>query len=912
MRAVSRLAIRNLSARPWRSALLVAAVALSAALIAAVACAIASTNRALEVQMGQQVGLADVRLTASETGVDFPIEYAERVAQWPEVALSRTELQVTISLAIDKQGLEVQDEQAVRTSRNLRASALIHGAQRKDMAPDFQLRVGRLPEVPGEITIDALTAERLSWNAAGRGLLATGQKSLTGRAVHLDRPAPNVPQTSFRGEAEKINEAIGVRVGDEVTAFRLFGQRKVFTVVGITVPPPLGGRPQAWVSLDDLWEIAAKPGRVTMVEITLADGVDPDAFVTKYQTELDDRFLLQTTARVRSGAEQNVASSQLGFVLVSVLCFMSAAFIIMTGLNTGLAEQRRSLAVLRCIGAMPMQLGWTQLFVGILIGGLGAAIGVPLGVGFAWVLVQVFHDHLPTGLAVPPKTLALAGVGAVASGVIGAIWPAWQSTRLSPMAAMSARADPVRPSQIRWTLFAGLACLIIMTLIVGVPTDGQFIFWGYATVGLPLMYLGYFLLGVPLMVLVARLFGSALSRLFGLPRELLGRNIRATPYRYGFTAGAMMGGLALLVAIWTNSGGFLHDWVQRIKFPDAFVSGIALSPESQSRLDALPFVEATCAITLLPVETDAFGVRALQSYKTTFVAFEPAAFFGMTELDWIEGDPETGKQRLQEGGSVIVAREFQVAKGLGVGDVFTCTYNGQSHSFDIVGVVTSPGLELVSKFFNVGKEYVDQSLHAVFGSRKDLREKFGTESIALIQIDLSDQISDEEALDTIREVMFGAGVLDAGSGRQIRAQFESIVRTFLTVFSVIAMFSMLIACFGVANVVAAGIQARQFEFGVLRAMGAQRWLLTRLVVAESILIAMTASVLGTAMGVQGAWAGRRLDAMLLGLKLEVRPEYAVIAGGVAVVVLFSIGASLPAIIRLGQRTPRDLLSARIG
>jgi len=901
-----------LSARPWRSALLVAAVALSAALIAAVACAIASANQALEVQMGQQVGFADVRLTASETGVNFPIGYADRAAAWPEVLESQTELQATISLSIDKTGLQINEIGAARAQRSLRASALIHGYKEGASHTGLRLLQGRMPTAPGEITIDALTAERLSWGAAGKGLLSLGSKALTGKAAHLDRAIPAVPEQASHDDAQEINAAIGVRPGDEVTAFRLFGPRKQFTVVGVTMPPPLGGRPQAWVSLEDLWTIAGQPGRVSVVEMKLAEGVDPDAFVEKYQQELDERFLLQTTARVRSGAEQNVASSQLGFVLVSVLCFMSAAFIIMTGLNTGLAEQRRSLAVLRCVGAMPMQLGWTQLFVGLFVGGLGAVLGIPLGVAIAWILVQVFHDHLPTGLAIPPTTLALSGLGAVAAGVIGAIWPAWQSTRLSPLAAMSARADPVKSSQIRWTLFAGLFCLAVMTAIVGIPTDGQTIFWGYATVGLPLMYLGYFLLGVPLVVLTARVGAPALSRLFGLPRELLGRNVRSTPYRYGFTAGAMMGGLALLVAIWTNSGGFLHDWVQRIRFPDAFVSGIALSPESQSRLDALPFVEATCAITLLPVETDAFGVRALQSYKTTFVAFEPAEFFAMTELEWLEGDPETGKQKLIEGGSVIIAREFQIAQGLGVGDIFTCSHNGESFSFDIVGVVTSPGLELVSKFFNVGKEYVDQSLHAVFGSRKDLREKFQAEAIALIQIELSDEISDEEALDTIRDAMFGAGVLDAGSGRQIRAQLESIVRTFLTVFSVIAALSMFIACFGVANVVAAGIQARQFEFGVLRSMGAQRWLLTRLVIAESILIAVAASVLGTAMGLQGAWAGRRLDAMLLGLEMEVRPEYAVIASGIGVVMLFSVGAAVPAIVRLGQRSPRELLSARIG
>jgi putative ABC transport system permease protein len=808
--------------------------------------------------------------------------------------------------------MDIAGEGAARAQRPLRAGTLVHGLLLDTGDDTRRLRAGRLPRAPGEVAIDALTAERLSWDGAGRGILTTDKPALTGLAPHLDRDRPEVPETATADEAARVNAAVGVRVGDSVTASRLLGPRRPFTVVGITISPPLGGRPQAWMSLDDLWAVTGKPGRVSLVEIRLAPGVDPEAFAARHQEELGDRFLVQTTARVRSGVEKNVASSQLGFVLITVLCYMSAAFIIMTGLNTGLAEQRRSLAVLRCVGARPDQLGWTQIIIGLILGGVGALVGVPLGVGIAGVMVLFFRDRLPDGLVLPPATLALAAVGAVVAGLAGAVWPAWQSSRLSPMAALAARADPVRRSHIGWTLGIGLACLAAMLAVVAIPRDGQVIFWAYATFGLPVMYIGYFLLGVPLVVLVTRVLAGPLSTLLRLPPTLLGRNVRATPYRYGFTAGAMMGGLALLVAIWTNAGGFLHDWIGRIRFPDAFVSGIALSPESQDRIDALPFVERSCAITIVPVATDAFGVHALQSYKTTFVAFEPEPFFAMTELDWLEGDPETAKRRLAEGGAVIVAKEFQVAQGLGVGDTFVCSYNDQQFSFDIVGVVTSPGLELISKFFNVGKEYVDQSLHAVFGSRKDMRERFGTDAIELIQMDLADDVSDEEALATIRQTLFGAGVLDAGSGRQIRAQFEMIVRTFLSVFSAIAVLSMLIACFGVANVIAAGIQARRFEFGVLRAMGARRGLLARLVLAEAVLIAVTAGVLGTAMGVQGAWAGRRLDAMLLGLRLAVRPEYAVIAAGIGVVLVFSVGSALPAIVRLARRSPRELLSARLG
>jgi hypothetical protein len=63
----------------------------------------------------------------------------------------------------------------------------------------------------------------------------------------------------------------------------------------------------------------------------------------------------------------------------------------------------------------------------------------------------------------------------------------------------------------------------------------------------------------------------------GLPPTLLGRTVAATPFRHGFTAGAMMAGLALMISIWINGGSVLRDWLAKIEFPDAFVNGFRLA-----------------------------------------------------------------------------------------------------------------------------------------------------------------------------------------------------------------------------------------------------------------------------------------------------------------------------------------------
>jgi putative ABC transport system permease protein len=389
--------------------------------------------------------------------------------------------------------------------------------------------------------------------------------------------------------------------------------------------------------------------------------------------------------------------------------------------------------------------------------------------------------------------------------------------------------------------------------------------------------------------------------------------VLATPYRFGFTAGAMMMGLALLVAIWTNGRSVVEDWLKGLKFPDAFVAGVAISPETRARIEALPFVTETVAIQVLPMRTDAFGLTAFDNTATSFIAFEPGPFFRMTSLQWAEGSPETAIPRLEKGGAVLVAKEFQHAKGVHVGDTITLRYQDTPYTFEVAGVVSSPGLDIVNQWFEIGEEYAEQAVNAVFGTRADMKRLFGVDSVRLLQVGLKDdadgrKVTDDEALARIREVA-GTGILDAGSGRQILGEIRGFLNGSLLIFSLVAVAAMLVACLGVSNLIVAGIQARQFEFGVLRAVGAPRGLLSRLVLGEALLIALTACVVGSVMGVHAAKAGQRVNEALLGIRLTGWPPALPTALGWLAVIVITLGAATPAVVALARKPVRELLAA---
>jgi len=200
----------------------------------------------------------------------------------------------------------------------------------------------------------------------------------------------------------------------------------------------------------------------------------------------------------------------------------------------------------------------------------------------------------------------------------------------------------------------------------------------------------------------------------------------------------------------------------------------------------------------------------------------------------------------------------------------------------------------------------------VFGTREDLKRVFGSDVIHLFQIGLKGDISDADAVTQLREVMKGATgstAMVVGSGREIKQSILSIGTSTMRIATIIAIGAMLIGCAGVTSIVVAGIDARRFQFGVVRSVGAGRGLLMRLIVGEVLIVALTACVLGTMLGLQGSWAGIRLYEMLAGLELHLRPPLAPIALGWAILLVLTLLAVAPAVVNIARTPVRTLLAA---
>lgn len=107
-------------------------------------------------------------------------------------------------------------------------------------------------------------------------------------------------------------------------------------------------------------------------------------------------------------------------------------------LSLSVIERRRESATLRAIGLTRRQLRTTLAVEGVIIAGIGAVLGIVLGLAYGWAgAATVFARMGDLQLAVPWRDLGLVLLVAVVAGLLASVLPARSATRTPPVAALA-------------------------------------------------------------------------------------------------------------------------------------------------------------------------------------------------------------------------------------------------------------------------------------------------------------------------------------------------------------------------------------------------------------------------------------------------------------------------------------------
>jgi putative ABC transport system permease protein len=113
-------------------------------------------------------------------------------------------------------------------------------------------------------------------------------------------------------------------------------------------------------------------------------------------------------------------------------------------------------------------------------------------------------------------------------------------------------------------------------------------------------------------------------------------------------------------------------------------------------------------------------------------------------------------------------------------------------------------------------------------------------------------------------------------------------------------------------VIIANVRGRRYEYGVLRAVGAQRGVLLRLILAEAALLALAGAIAGTAAGLHLAWVANIHYRHLLGLDLTLALPTGVAVAGWSILAALTLLAALPGALMVIRPTPSALVAGGRG
>jgi len=199
-----------------------------------------------------------------------------------------------------------------------------------------------------------------------------------------------------------------------------------------------------FVSLDVAQELAGIHQDVTGLEVATKDRWIAAEVGASIGKRLGYPYRTEDWQAQNSSLFQALRLEKLGMSLILMLVILVAAFNIVGTLTMVVADKTKEIGILRAMGMTASSIRRIFLAQGIMIGVVGTALGLLLGLATALALDTYkliplnpevyFIDHLP--VARQPLDIAVTVVASLLIAAAATIYPALQASRLLPVEAM--------------------------------------------------------------------------------------------------------------------------------------------------------------------------------------------------------------------------------------------------------------------------------------------------------------------------------------------------------------------------------------------------------------------------------------------------------------------------------------------
>lgn len=825
---------------PWQLGLALLGIGIGVAVMVAVDLANSSSRKAFLLSMDAVTGQATHQLIGGPQGVDESVYRRLRVDGGFRGLAPVVEGYVDLNgVLLNVLGIDPFAERDFRNFTTFSGGETTGGVEAAQSASAIEL-ISRFLTQPGAAMVSAKTAAALELEVDRSYPIAAGGKQHT---------ATLVGSLATESDAAQFDNLLVV---DIATAQEWFGRH----------------------------------GYLSRIDVRLTG--DPDARAM-LQAQLPPGVRLLSAERRTQTTSDMTTAFMTNLTAMSLLALLVGVFLIYNSVGFAVVQRRGLIGVLRALGLTRQQAFSLIMREGIVLGIVGAALGVAAGVWLGEKLLVLVSQSINdlyfrvavTEVSVSPWSLAkglAAGLGATA---VAAAVPAYEAAGFQPSLSLTRSVLERRAGRlVPILLLLGVAGVLLAFGVLLLPGDSLVA----GLVALFLLILG-FALCIPVCVRYLTGVTSALAaRVGGIAARLSVDGIRASLSRTGVAI------VALAVAVSATVGvsimvdsfrGAVSEWLGKSLQSDIYV-GVASGSMDRDVIDDIVGLDGIAEYssnrrTWIESERGRTRVIALRMASRSHAG---------TEL--LDANPEEAWRAFDDERAILVSAPYAYRHGVGAGDRVLLATDMGPQEFVIAAVYRS----------------YDADQGAVLMSRSTYDHFWSDDGVDSLGLYLEEGADAEGLMATVRALSTGRQSLRMSSNQAIKEMSLGIFDRTFVITDVLYWLAVGVAIIGILGAMLALQLERARELAVLRALGMTPGQLGVMVVLQTGIIGLLSGIAAIPLGLVMAWV--LIDVInrrSFGWQMDVTVDPGILLSALALAVIAALIAGVYPAYRAANSSP---------
>ncbi len=638
-------------------------------------------------------------------------------------------------------------------------------------------------------------------------------------------------------------------------------------IQGIYNKGDLEGRDRTvYIDLLKAQEIYNCIGEVNAIIVKITEVIVTDQVVRDLNINLGLNYIVTPVKKdLLEGIRETTTGLSFGLQVTSVIALCVSVVGVLNTMYMNVGERTHEIGILRSIGSSVGQVFWLFFSQSLLLGTVGAALGMTTGVFLTFffkLLVNYFQPNLMStqelqiifSITQIPH-IVLGAVAGLLTAIIGGVFPSLSACGVDPIKALKPtmrKGGEPRTALKLMGLGLPLTIFGVLQYFGVIPSGGAS--WPILIVAVLSPAFGVIFLASSLLR-VGSPFIERLLWMFKSTSKIISRNIDRNLLRS--TACFTMIGLSLsfLIIVGGIQAGVttgMQDVIKSYASADLTVicnTGLSKSfSENIANLGNGTLINNVTPVFIVPQRAVLLNDESDLKTSVTVLVIEPETYQEVMPMMFSEGTSINVYKELNASGRIVITEPLAISLNVSVGDVLSINRIALGpiikwEKFTIVGVTEGTLLRTAQ----VNEIQLSKTCYISYTSLKNIYPSYDDEATLFFAQANSNGGAEQARKEVIQHFGTEYDLSVTTRDKMLNSVRKSVDKIFLTLYTPV-IFASLNAVIGVMSIMIINITMRNREIGVLRSQGMSKSQVVVSVIGEVLMLGIVGFIIAIGLG----------------------------------------------------------------